>query len=156
MKYQDGELVLTSCGAHRANNDYTDFVAKLDGRFLPETKGDAWWSIFFRDIGGPSYLFGVNYDGSVGIWGVGPDFVDFPSAASAGYKTNHLLLIAKGTQFAFYANDKPLLYMENSKYRWGDIWFRAWSGGSANITDNPTVAAFDNFMLWDISDISIP
>lgn len=156
MKYQEGELILTSCGAHRANNDYSDFVAKLDGRFLPDTKGDAWWSLFFRDGGGPSYLFGVNLDGSISVGGFGQEDLSFPSAAISGYKTNHLLLIAKGPRFAFYANGKPLLYMENSTNRWGDIWFRAWDGGSANITDNPTIVAFDNFRLWDISDISLP
>lgn len=156
MKYQDGELVLTSCGAHRANMDYPDFVAKLDGRFLPDTHGDAWWTLFFRDSGGPCYLFGVNYDGSIGLGGFGNADQSFSAAAVSGYEGNHLLLIAKGARFAFYVNGEPVYYLENSKYRWGDIWLRAWGGGSANITDNPTTVAFDNFMLWDISDVPDP
>jgi hypothetical protein len=156
MKYQAGELVLTSCGARRAKLAYTDFVAKLDGRFLPDTHGDASWAIFFRDIGGPSYLYGVNYDGSIGLWGFGQEYQSFPSAAIPGYQTNHLLLIAKGSKFAFYANDKPVYFINDANYQWGDIWIRAWGGGSANIADNPTTVAFDNFMIWNISDISTP
>ena len=155
MKFQDGELVLTSCGARRANIDYPDFVAKLDGRFLPDTKGDAWWGIFFRDIGGPHYSFSLNYDGSVWLGGFGSD-PSFSSAALTGYETNHLMLIVKGSEFAFYANEKPLYYTNDNKYQWGDIWFRAWGGGSANITDNPAIVAFDNFIIWNIQDISIP
>jgi hypothetical protein len=155
LKYQDGELVLTSCGARRAHIDYSDFVLKLDGRFLQGTNDDAWWGIFFRDSDGQRYSFSVYIDGSVWLGGLGGD-PSFSPAALAGFETNHLMLIAKGSEFAFYVNDKPLYYIKDNKYRWGDIWFRAWGGGSPNITDKPSIVAFDNFMIWDIQDISIP
>ncbi|MGC1376255.1 MAG: hypothetical protein WA821_08535 [Anaerolineales bacterium] len=155
MKYQDGQLVLTSCGAQRKNIDYPDFVAELDGRFLPGTKGNAEWAIFFRDNGGPAYFFGLHDTaGTVGLWGFGNDFQSFPAAAVPGYGTNHLLLIAKKSEFAFYVNGKPLRYLKDAKCRWGNIWFRTW--GNSNAAAYPSIVAFDNFKLWDISDISIP
>jgi hypothetical protein len=156
MKYQAGELVLTSCGARRAKLAYTDFVAELDGRFLPDTHGDAYWGLFFRDIGGPSYLYSVNYDGSLWLGGFESEDQSFPGAAWPGTQTNHLRLIAKGSKFAFYANDQPVYFATDATYTWGDIWFRAWGGGSANLADNPMTVAFDNFKLWNIRDIAVP
>jgi hypothetical protein len=155
MRYQAGELILTNCGVRRPKLAYTDFVVELDGRFLQSTQDDASWAIFFRDIGGPSYLYGVNLDGSIGLWGFGQEYQSCPSTAHSGYEANHLLLIAKGSKFAFYVNGRPACYLENDEYQWGDIWFRAWSGGSS-AADSPAIVAFDNFMLWDVRDVEVP
>ena len=155
MVYQNEELVLTSCGVNRVNLNYPDFVLKLDGRFLPDTKGDSWWGIYFRDNIGSGYSYSINYDGSVWLGGFGSD-PSFSSAAYTGFETNNLMIIAKGSEFAFYVNGKPLYYINDNKFRWGDIWFRAWGGGSPNITDNPTIVGFDNFVIWDIQDVFVP
>jgi hypothetical protein len=152
VKNQDGRLMLTDCGVYRANINYPDFVLQVDGTFQPDSTQNATWGIFFRDMEGPWYAYGVNLDGSIGLWGFDDEYQSFPSAAFSGNETNRLLIIAKGSKFAFYLNGKPFYYIEDSSNPWGDIKIKAWCGEST--TENPDLAtiALDNFMIWDISE----
>jgi hypothetical protein len=159
VKYQDDALVVENCEAHRSHIDYPDFVIELDGRFLKATTGDASWAINFRDMddGFANYSFSIYKTlGTVGFGGFGRgsanDFYSFEHAAQAGYETNHILVIAKGSEFAFYVNGKPLHYVKDTKYPWGEIQLQV----SGDSNDRPSIVAFDNFKLWDISDISVP
>jgi hypothetical protein len=54
----------------------------------------------------------------------------------------HLRLIAKGTYFAFYVNGNPMGYFEHEFLNTG------------NAMLNPGI--YDNFKVWDISDLNIP
>ena len=154
MKYEDGELVLESCSVYRENIDYPDIVAELDGRFLPGTTTEnAYWEVVVRtvDYGHHGYMLRIWYDGQVEI----PGIEGFPHAANPDVQSNHLLLIAKGTRFAFYVNDQPLAYFEDDTNRWGTIMF-VLPTGTKYTFGGRVIVALDNFKLWDISDIAIP
>jgi basic membrane protein A len=155
IKYQDGELVLESVVAYRENIDYPDIVAELDGRFLPDTTiDDAYWGVVIRKVDfGHGYTLRIWYDGQVKL--EGPGGGDFPQAANPHFQSNHLLLIAKGSRFAFYVNDQPLTYIEDDTNRWGTIMFEL-PRGYEYVFGKPVIVALDNFRLWDISDIAIP
>ncbi len=58
---------------------------------------------------------------------------------------NHILIIAKGQTFALYVNDQPTFYQER-EYVWPN------GGIMLEVQDRPV--AFDNFKIWDISDLS--
>ena len=157
MKYEDGELVLESCPVYRENIDYPDIVAELDGRFLPDTTADvAYWAVNIRKVDfGHGYTLRIWYDGQVDLEGFGEGGGPIPRAANPGLQSNHLLLVAKGTRFAFYVNDQPLTYLEDDTNRWGTIMFVLPTGYEYTFGE-PVIVAFDNFKLWDISDIGIP
>ena len=158
MKYVDGELVLTDCSVHRAHMDYADFVAELDARFLPDTNHRSRWQFIFRLYDAPYTHFAVNFYGSVYIIDLlNREQLEFPSVANPGLATNHLLVIAKGTKFAFYVNNKPFYYLESpSVFRQGDIFLGYDDGSGAIDLAHPAIVAFDNFKIWNIWDISIP
>lgn len=156
IEIRDGELVLTDCRAHPANIDYADFVAEFDARFLPDTTRNSRssWEIAFR--GGQ---FGVSFDGTVFLMNLVGEgkYLDFPFTANPGLETNHLLVIAKRSKFAFYINNEPLYYLENpSILPQDDILLRNQDGSGAVDLAHPAIVAFDNFKIWNIWDISIP
>jgi hypothetical protein len=150
ISYLDGELVLTDGNANRAQMDYADFVVEFDARFLPDTNKNyrSNWAISFRNYDVSNYYFGVYFDGSVRLGNLVGDHLDFPYAANPGLETNHLMMIAKGSQFAFYINNKPFYYVENpSIWRWqGDILL----GDGTEGPDLGAIVAFDNFKIWNI------
>jgi len=156
IEIRDGELVLTDCRAHPANIDYADFVAEFDARFLPDTSRRSEWEIFFR-LHDTSYTyFGVNYDGSAAIGNLSKigEKLEFPSVAKPGLETNHLLVIAKGSKFAFYMNNQPFHYLESpSVFRQGDIWLANYDGSGSVDLAHPAIVAFDNFKIWNIDDL---
>jgi hypothetical protein len=111
--------------------------------------------IYFRIFDAFNYHYGVAYGGTVFLMeliGKG-EFLDFTKAANPD--ANHLLVIAKGSEFAFYVNGKPLYYLNNpSIYREGNILLGCGSG--QRDLNNPAICAFDNIKIWNIRDISIP
>jgi hypothetical protein len=159
IEIRDGELVLTDCRAHPTNINYADFVAEFDARFLPDTNKHSEWLFFFRLYDTPYTSFAVNYDGSVSIidlLNVG-ESLDFPSAAKSGLETNHLLVIAKGSKFAFYVNNQPFCYLESpSVFQQGDILLGNYDGSGAVDIAHPAIVAFDNFKIWNIREIPLP
>jgi len=154
---QDGELVLQNCSVYREKIDYPDMVAELDARFLPDTTADvADWGVHIRKVDfGHGYRLRIWYDGQVDLEGFERGDGQFPGAANSGLQSNHLLLIAKGTRFAFYVNGQPFAYVEDDTNRWGTIMF-VLPAGIEYTFGNPVVVALDNFKLWDISDVAIP
>jgi tetratricopeptide (TPR) repeat protein len=158
MEFLEGELVLRNCSVYRDHMDYPDIVAELDCRFLPETTADvAYWGLIFRtQINLASgYALRIWHDGRVeptGFEGGQPSFSD---GANPDVQPNHLLLIAKGSRFAFYVNDRPLTYVEDDRNRWGTIVFELPTGYEYTY-GKPVVVALDSFRLWDISDVAVP
>lgn len=161
IEIRDGELILTDCRAQPANRDYADFVAEFDARFLPDTnrRPNSNWQFLFRLFDTPRTCFKVNYDGSVFIVDlvkVGGQ-LEFPPIANPGLETNHLLVIAKGSKFAFYLNNQPFYYLESpSVFRQGDIHLGNGDGSGSLDLAHPAIVAFDNYRIWNIRDISIP
>jgi hypothetical protein len=158
MEFIDGELVLTDCRAYRANMNYADFVAEFDARFLPDSNKRSSWQFIFRRFDAAFTHFAVNYDGSVAIIDlINREHLEFPSIANRGLETNHLLVIAKGSQFSFYINNKPFNYlMSPSVSLQGDILLGNTDGSGSIDLAHPAIVAYDNFKIWNIHDISIP
>ena len=172
MQYVDGELVVTvgitpgttvgnhDCFLHRNDIDYTNFVVEVDGRFLPGTTNRSDWLIDFRHIVGEAagidftagHSFGINYepDGlSVSLWIMNDPDLNLPPSRPKN-EFNRLMVIAKGSKFAFYLNGQPFYYIESSYCPYGDIYLTVINGGNL-LTD--TLVAFDNFKIWDLSNL---
>ena len=71
---------------------------------------------------------------------------DFPQAANPGNKSNHVLVIGKGSRKAIFLKTKPLVSAEALNPSYGD--FRFFADG--------TVLAIDNVRVWNIADIPAP
>jgi uncharacterized protein YqkB len=83
--------------------------------------------------------------------------LEFSSIANPGLETNYLMVIAKGSKFAFYVNNKPFYYLESpSVFLQGDILLGNTDESGAIDLAHPAIVAFDNFKIWDIGDINIP
>ena len=172
MKYVDSELVVTvgaaigttvgnsECTFHRNDINYTNFVVEVDGRFLPGTATASGWRITFRltqgekdgiDYAAGDWIFiGYGHDSpDAHIYVLNGPHQDFLLGGPAT-QSIHLLVIARGQKFAFYADGKPLYYTESSYCPYGDISLGVSNYGNLQ-TD--TVVAFDNFKIWDLSDL---
>ena len=150
MDFVDEELIFgNACVVTRSNMAFTDFVLEIDERFV-EGSSSNWLQIAFRDIvDNPEeflgYEFQINHDGSFSVnWPPTNKTVEISSAMRPSEsKSNHIMIIAKGSEFAFFANDQPLFYMTDTKIRQrGAISFRAYA-----------IIAIDNLKIWDINDL---
>jgi hypothetical protein len=154
IKILDGELVVMDCHAYRAHMDYADFVVEFDARFLPDTStNQAHWGIFFRDSESGNYHFVIHYDGTIEFRINNKRFSDFSHAANPRLQTNHIMIIAKGSKFAFYVNNTPFYYVEDTSFRWGNIILMVHANGMTLDLNHPGIAAFDNFKIWNIHDL---
>jgi hypothetical protein len=148
LEYLNGELILNRCYVYQNNIDYRNYVVEVDARFL--SGSDPTYSYLYMES--PRHNFSVYYEGQVEI-----DHISFPSGiANAGTQSNQLMMIAKRPRYAFYLNGQPLYYLEDDVIEYGEFRLRA-----RNPDDGPggpmvTTVAFDNFKIWDISDIVIP
>lgn len=153
IKILEGELVFTDCCGNRANMAYSDFVLELDARFLPETKSDqAAWYVQFRD---GIYFLSVNTHGLIYFVTDGKERtnLEIPTSAKSGQAKNHLLLIAKDKQIAFFLNGAPFYQTNTASYTTQKgIVIGCWGESPTNLR-LPCVVAFDNFKIWDISDL---
>jgi hypothetical protein len=150
MKYIEGELVATKCRFYRPNTDWRDFVLEVDMRFLEGTPSSGEWALHFRDLGNSGHSLTLYHSGYLAI-----DFtkakgassrIEFDRSAFSNDQIHHILLIAKGNQFAFYLDSQPLYYARNDEYRFGRCVFYVESG----------TVAMDNFRIWNIADIQTP
>ena len=132
---------------------YPDMVAQIDARFLPGSSQSGRWSFDYRHVaegGGYDYEFQPN--GNVGACFPQPvpnkdDCMDVPGWILPQPRANHILIIAKGQTFALYVNDQPMFYQEREY---------VWPNGGIMLAVQGSGVAFDNFKIWDISDLSSP
>jgi len=153
MKYQGGELVTTGCEVFPPHAGYNEYAIELDGRLLSNKGGDLLWQLYI-----PLCMFDIHYDGSASMqchpW---ESSAGFDNVAKAGTQSNHILVIAKRPGYAFYINGQPLYYLEIENLNWGSIGLKAYhEKGDPSMADCDFIVAFDNFKIWDLSDISIP
>lgn len=150
MKYIEGELVATKCRFYRPNTDWNDFVLEVDMRFLEGTTSSGEWSLHFRDLGNSGHSLTLYHSGYLAIGFTkakgASNRIEFDNSALSNNQTHHILLIAKGNQFAFYLDNQPLYYAKNDEYRFGRCVFYVESG----------TVAMDNFRIWNIADIQTP
>jgi hypothetical protein len=146
MQFVAGELVMTNCDVGNERLKYTDFVLEVDARFVSYDPADGRWGVYLASD--------INI--SINNWGEiswmrnwTPMGVD-SGMAHPGAASNHILLIVKGTEYALYVNDQPLSYIVNDTFRGGSIGLFV---PRLDQTKYETVVAFDNFKIWDISDL---
>jgi len=142
IKYIEGEIIV-GANIHNQRINFTDFVLEVDGRNLWNSEADELtrWSIGFRDNGLANYEVGIYYSGKIGIW-MYSDYLE-PGWAPSGTELNHVMLIAKGAEFALYVNGQPIAYWKEGTIRYGTI----------ALQQRHSTVAFDNFKIWDISDL---
>lgn len=146
MKLADGELNFI-CTAERTKMAYTNFVLELDTRFL-RGSSDSRFSIYYRK----HYNFVVYLDGNLAISWYNEPLKNIPGEAYANLRTNHILIIVKGNQYAFYVNNIPVYYFEDTRYFTREaISFDA-SQHPMYDANYPKVA-LDNLKIWDLEKI---
>jgi tetratricopeptide (TPR) repeat protein len=138
FKRIDGEMI-TSDSNYSWKMWYTDFVIKLDYRFLPSATRDQSWTILFRGAEG----FTFHYDGEVGVNRYLQQGESLSNAAQSGGSVNHVIILVKDEAAALFINDQPVYYGDlPSGFKSGEA---SWGFG-ANI-------AYDNFEIWNLNDL---
>jgi hypothetical protein len=120
---------------------YTDFVVEMDARFLP---GDSLyssknWRFHFRQF----YTFIFEAEGDVTFEGLPGGPIGISRAFQSGQNASHVLVIVKDQDVALFINDQPVYHGTLEP---------GWKNGSMMFEFQTTVG-FDNFKIWDISDI---
>lgn len=142
LKFVDGEMVASSCSFSR-DMWYTDFVINMDARLLSRGPRDEWrFSFRFNNF----FDFEQNLGVEVGFGEYSPGkYVRVDNVLKPGPKVNHVLIIVKDQGVALFVNDRPVYYgILESRWKNGGM---DWSG--------PGTIAYDNFKIWDISDIPL-
>ena len=114
MKYIEGELVLENCRVFRPNIDWRDFALEVDVRFLEGTNPSTEWALHFRDLGNSGHMLSLYHNGTLAISFTkahgASNRIEFDNSALSNHQIHHVLLIARGDQFAFYLDNQPLYY----------------------------------------------
>ena len=135
FQFVDNELIFDDCSANRSKMAYTDFVLELDFQIYSNSH----LRIYYRNL----YGFLIQQDGHLEI-GLSPwtkeTPIDIPREV---YNPNHVLLIAKGNRYAFYVNEKPIYYLEDSYFFTKEAIFFVAHGK----------VGLDNLKIWDLEKI---
>lgn len=154
----DGEMLLISCTTY-VQHAYTDFVVEVNAHFTPEIKVEENPNLGIRfrirTDPYPPYPYIESYSCDISAAGhiscsFNPEF-DALLPEYPGIQTYHLLIIAKGSRFAFYLNGMPVTYFEDNIISQGYVGVET-NCGSLLYTGK-ACAKFDNYELWDISDL---
>jgi hypothetical protein len=146
LKFVAGEMIVSECPFSR-DMWYTDFVIEMDARYLSSKPEDR-WRYHYR-MGGTNYFFDFEQDGDVlvGYEQLGEPslYIPLENVLRPGQMINHVLIIVKDQGVALFANDRPVFYgVLKPVWKNGNM---LWSGGAS--------VAYDNFKIWDISDVSL-
>lgn len=148
MEYVDGELVFKNCRIYRPGIDWRDFAVEFDIRYLEGNTPSSYFSFQFRDLGNSGHSFRIDQNGEVLIGFANIEGMWLKGAHPAN-QWNHILLIAKENEFAFYLNGEPFYHAENDAYRFGRCVFYAENPS----TNTQAILAMDNFKIWDLDKI---
>ncbi|KAF0108491.1 MAG: hypothetical protein FD146_1065 [Anaerolineaceae bacterium] len=167
-RYSNGEYRVIANGATTAEPTvcsggpdenvgiHADFVAEFDVRFVSGNEGD--WQIQFHRIDKGLYSLSLDRDNVVRFSKCDPTpgcegIASYSGGQiNDGQEWNHMLLIVRGAKMAAYTNGSPILYLDDKtysdKFRAGDFSLSVCNGGIV-----PMETRWDNFRLWDISDL---
>jgi len=166
---QESGRVTCQSGQRSPNLQVSDFVLKVDGRFVAGDEGS--WQVHFRGwsdsaadqdgqyvvmVGPNGWLNLVRFEGVPSV--KPPVAQDFKLGQRRGRlmkrgdEANHLQIVARGPQIAVYMNGVPVLYTEDAGYtgRFKSGWV---SLVVCNSGDVPMRAHWDNLKVWDISNL---
>jgi hypothetical protein len=160
-RYSNGEYVVianpdSGTGAGPGGDFvFSDFVAEVGARIISASH-DGGWAFTFRDKqpdAGSRYSVGFWFDGWLDfLVDAETDYEPFSTQGApvrAGPETNHLLIVAKGPDFAIYVNGEPVTLVRDETFASGVISL----GIHSRDPDQSTEVRFDNFKIWDISDM---
>jgi predicted Ser/Thr protein kinase len=163
--YEDGAYYILTAQQEGVWPDhelwFSDFVLEVDAQFAAGEWGS--WTTRFRcwpgTIGQPGnaeYGIAFSPDGAFGVSkNVGGVHVELVNAHAPtfeqGFDTNRLMIIAQGPQIAFYVNGEPLWFVYDESSSRGTIEL----GAENRIHDTLLRVHFDNFKVWDITDLPV-
>jgi len=138
----------------------SDFVLEVDAQFV--SGGWGRWHVGFRqsESGTSSYLMdifpngdfqlhkSVNDDATTLVQGQDVSVSSFEEGLGT---TNRLAIIAQGPWIAVYVNGELLCFAYDESLSRGVI-----ALGISNFADAPLRVHFDNFKVWDITDLPLP
>ncbi len=131
----NNELIFEDCSANRSKMAFTDFVLELDFHINSNSR----LSIYYRNL----YSFLIKQDGHLEIQ-LSPWTKETPIDISVEVpRPNHVLLIAQGNRYAFYVNEKPIYYLEDSHFFTRETIF---------FTSHGKIA-LDNLKIWDLEKV---
>lgn len=156
--YVDGEYFVTvkpggGTGAGPGSNFvFSDFVAELDARILKATDPGGWGFIFREQPFPQSFRYHINFNSSgLSLFLNTGSYKDLFYLQGAPVRpapeTNRLLVIAKGPNIAIYVNGEPVAVVSDSTLSSGIVSLGIHAG------EQETEVRFDNFKIWNISDL---
>jgi len=135
------------------NLNLSDFIVEVEATKEAGPDDNA-YGIWIRNLApGSLYTFMISSDGYFqlvekenGTW-ITPSNWTKSSAIKTGNETNLIKVVAKGDEFAFYANDVLLSNYSNDSFAYGGLGLWTGSQSEGNVT-----IGFDNFKVWAIKD----
>ncbi len=136
--------------AHNLN--LSDFLVEVEATKEAGPDDNAYGIYIRNNAPGNLYTFLISSDGYFqfaqkenGSW-VTPANWTKSSAIKTGNETNRIDVVAKGDEFAFYANDVLLSNYKNDSFANGGLGLWVGSQSEGNVT-----IGFDNFKVWEIN-----
>ena len=128
----------------------SDFVMEFDFRLVKAGIGGVYPS--FRLQGKDVYVVNLGLEGFVNLSTQTVDRHQLLAETQTGLfeigKDIHLSIIAKGSRIALYLDDQPVLMAEEEFLEQGGVILGIWNG-----SDVPMQVNFDNFKVWNISNL---
>jgi hypothetical protein len=150
MKFESGKMVVTECYMNYQGIKFNDFVVEVTVSWV-SGRGDI--GIMFRDELCRFWIkpdFGMEaYCQKVVSGKMERTNIILKEYKISGPNLVQLRLIAKGGRFAFYLDGKPMGYFEDETMSIGRQL-------ALMVERQDTTGAFDDFKIWDISDLNIP
>ena len=149
LEYLDGEMVVNRCNVEHNDFGYRSYVVEVEGRFLPGSdKTQSYWVLNTPEHG-------------ISVWYPGYGYMDdmeypsgtIPISANPGTESNTLMIIVNRPGVAFYLNGQPLYYLEDATIEYGKFSLYVYNPDQGQGGPMVTIVAFDNFKIWDISDL---
>ena len=171
-RYDNGEYYVVAYGATESDpvvcsggedpnvGRYTDFVAEFDVRFVSAFGANHQdWQLQYHRNGIGHYFISLAGDGWIHIakCAAGSDgcsaLVSYTgNPINSDDSWNHVVLIVRGTEMAAYVNSAPTLYINDvsapEEFKKGYF-----SVTSCNFATNTLETRWDNFKIWDISNL---
>jgi len=150
MKYENGKLLVDECYIQYQRDSFNDYVADVTLSLVSQ-KGEI--GMKFRN-GLCHIVFSQNFGMEASCEKVINGKMTTTDIFYKDYNLHnsgaaHLRLIAKGGRFAFYLDGEPAGYFEEDAINTG-------KQISLTVEVGGTIGTFDDFKIWDISEVEIP
>ena len=162
MGYKDGEYFIIADPASAQNPHVhswleiprlfvSDFVLEFDTDLPPAQLGQVY--VHFRVVRKDNYNVNLAPDGWVSLGTAtiagGTTLAETRTNIITTRQSVNVRIIAQGPEIALYLNDQLILRAREEFVDQGEVILGIWNGASA-----PMQVSFDNFKVWDISDLT--